>query len=259
MANSPLYPNTCQVPNVIFDYVMPKVSHAEFKVIMAVVRKTYGWNKKEDWISLRQLMKMTGVSNRMVITAVRSLEWLISARKNSLGHVEYSLNIDQNGKLIVPLSGELSSPGYEMVAYLSGELSSPGAVNSVHQSGELSSPTKGTNKPSKPTKLANADPNVKVFIDWWCNKHLAIIGQKYLVQGGRDGKAVKTLLSNYPMEKVKAVAETLLRTKEAWYIEKIGRTLSTLHSHWNKLSNQGLRAQENEGPSVPVWRHPREK
>jgi phage replication O-like protein O len=46
----------------------------EGQVIWCVLRKTYGWNKKEDKISLSQLVQMTGKSRRMVIYAIQNLE-----------------------------------------------------------------------------------------------------------------------------------------------------------------------------------------
>jgi len=46
----------------------------EGQIIWCVLRKTYGWNKKTDKISISQIMKMTGKSRRMVIYALKSLE-----------------------------------------------------------------------------------------------------------------------------------------------------------------------------------------
>lgn len=55
-------PNTAPIPNVIFDYWMSRLSPAEFKVLMCVARKTYGWHKIKDAISLTQMEKMSGLS-----------------------------------------------------------------------------------------------------------------------------------------------------------------------------------------------------
>jgi len=46
----------------------------EGSIIMCILRKTYGWNKKSDTISISQLVKMTGRSRRMVIYALQNLE-----------------------------------------------------------------------------------------------------------------------------------------------------------------------------------------
>lgn len=46
----------------------------EAQVAFAVIRKTYGWNKKQDWISASQLAEMTGLSRVSVIEALRGLK-----------------------------------------------------------------------------------------------------------------------------------------------------------------------------------------
>lgn len=47
---------------------------AENSVILAVFRKTYGWNKKADNTSIQQIQDLTGYSRRMVIYTVQNLE-----------------------------------------------------------------------------------------------------------------------------------------------------------------------------------------
>lgn len=47
---------------------------ALFPVIAVVWRKTYGWNKKEDAISISQFVEMTGYSKRSIIYAIQELE-----------------------------------------------------------------------------------------------------------------------------------------------------------------------------------------
>ena len=49
------------VHEIIEKLASAKLSVYEFKIIMAVIRKTYGWNKKSDWISGSQLEEATGI------------------------------------------------------------------------------------------------------------------------------------------------------------------------------------------------------
>lgn len=60
-------------PNSIIDELLPELSHSELKCYLCVLRKTKGWNKKEDAISVSQFMKVTGLSNKAVISACESL------------------------------------------------------------------------------------------------------------------------------------------------------------------------------------------
>ncbi len=47
---------------------------SESQLLFAVLRKTYGFHKKVDSISLSQLVEATGVSRRMVIYSLQNLE-----------------------------------------------------------------------------------------------------------------------------------------------------------------------------------------
>ncbi|MBX9623409.1 MAG: replication protein [Gemmataceae bacterium] len=52
-----LIPNSTQVPDVILDHWMGGLSGAEFKVLLYVARRTYGFGKDSDAISLNQLAR----------------------------------------------------------------------------------------------------------------------------------------------------------------------------------------------------------
>lgn len=51
-----------------------KLSPNEFRIIFFLLRKTYGWRKKSDWISLSQFSKGTGVDRHNVHRALKSLK-----------------------------------------------------------------------------------------------------------------------------------------------------------------------------------------
>ena len=79
-------PNYTQVPDTVFDRLMPILSGAEFKVLCYIVRRTFGFRKGVDAISLtqiiggittrdgRQLDGGTGLSRDSVTKAIKSLE-----------------------------------------------------------------------------------------------------------------------------------------------------------------------------------------
>ena len=70
---SKFIPNAFQIPNSVIDELLAKLTCAELKCYLFVVRKTKGWNKESDSISVSQFMEVTGLSNRSVITACESL------------------------------------------------------------------------------------------------------------------------------------------------------------------------------------------
>jgi phage replication O-like protein O len=51
------------------------INATSFRVIICILRKTYGWQKREDIISLSQIKKMTGL-DRSVVNAIKELEEL---------------------------------------------------------------------------------------------------------------------------------------------------------------------------------------
>lgn len=67
-------PNHTQISNIIIDHYMPLLKGSEFKVVVAIARKTIGWHKNKEKVSLSVLEKMTGLSRQGVATAVKRLE-----------------------------------------------------------------------------------------------------------------------------------------------------------------------------------------
>jgi phage replication O-like protein O len=109
-------PRYTQVPDELFDLLLPRLSGAELKVLLYIVRRTFGWKKDSDRISLSQfengitrrtgevLDGGTGLSSRAVRLALQSLvekNVLIKKRVTTLekGHesTEYALNVIGGG------------------------------------------------------------------------------------------------------------------------------------------------------------------
>lgn len=69
-------PNFTQTPNELFDEWLSILSHVELKVLMVIMRKTFGWHKIRDRISLTQLEKITGSKRSAIIKAAKNLQKL---------------------------------------------------------------------------------------------------------------------------------------------------------------------------------------
>lgn len=87
-------PNHTQIPNVIIDQLMSELSHAQFKVLIAICRKTIGWHKQSDYISISQIMDLTNVSNKTAVKTIRELEemGLISTKKQTRKPTHITIN-----------------------------------------------------------------------------------------------------------------------------------------------------------------------
>lgn len=90
-------PTTTQVPDEVFDVLMPTLSGAELKVLLYICRRTFGFRKASDSISISQLTSGittrdgrvldsgTGLARHSVVNALRSLaeQGIIIATRHS--------------------------------------------------------------------------------------------------------------------------------------------------------------------------------
>src|SRR5262249_32283622 len=134
-----LIPNSTQIPDVILDHWMAELSGAEFKVLLYIARRTYGFGKASDSISLTQIAqgitrrdgaildRGTGISRPTVVRALKVLEERGAVlRKTNLSETgrefeenTYSINLDWE-----PGRGDPGGPGSD------GEGSAPGGGGS---------------------------------------------------------------------------------------------------------------------------------
>lgn len=105
-------PNYTMVPDELFDKQLPDLSGAELKVLLYIIRRTFGFKKDSDNISLSQLLygitthagqqldRGTGLSKQAIVVALRGLaekNLIIPERRSSpeKGHeaTNYRLNV----------------------------------------------------------------------------------------------------------------------------------------------------------------------
>ena len=135
-------PNYTQIPNRLLEEHMAKMGHAEFKVVMAVARRTFGWHKRSDRISLSQLEDLTGLSRPSVISGVQeAMERGVLERTESGNSYEYRLvfqggvpvqeSTDPDSKDTSP-GGKPTSPDQSSNLTNVGKATSPKGVKQVN-------------------------------------------------------------------------------------------------------------------------------
>ena len=67
-------PNYTQTPNDLFDDLLPKMGLAEIKVILYIIRQTFGYHRDEIKISIRMIARATGLRPNSVIDGAREAE-----------------------------------------------------------------------------------------------------------------------------------------------------------------------------------------
>jgi len=126
-------PRYTQIPDIVFDELQHRLSGAEYKVLMYILRRTFGFKKDADNISLRQMregiVKNDGTrldygagvqSKATLVSAVRKLEemGIILATRNSSNErgdeaTTYTVNMGQDTrvqKLNTPPSTKIEHP-----------------------------------------------------------------------------------------------------------------------------------------------------
>ena len=102
------------VPNAYFEH-LADMSGAELKVLLAILRRTVGWRKESDEISLSQLEQMTGLDRKSVIKGLRGLleRGLVAQTQAAAGSKAASYTCaapSSRGSKIDPLGGQKLTP-----------------------------------------------------------------------------------------------------------------------------------------------------
>jgi phage replication O-like protein O len=88
---------------VVEAFSKTSLGFGEWRVLWVVLRRTYGWRKKKDKISISQIQEMTGLSRRMVVYCLQNLEakkmiTIIRKRgrgnKNEINEISFQKNYD---------------------------------------------------------------------------------------------------------------------------------------------------------------------
>ena len=97
-------PTYTQVPDELFDELLPELSGAELKVLLYIIRRTFGFKRDSDNISLSQMLngvrardgtvfdRGAGVSKPTLLQALRSLEERGSSPPNAGGVPRRAMN-----------------------------------------------------------------------------------------------------------------------------------------------------------------------
>ena len=126
-------PNYTMVPDELFDELLPELSGAELKVLLYIVRRTFGFKRDSDTISINQMLhgittrdervldRGVGLTKKTLLAAIRSLEErnvILTQQRRSLERgnepTSYRLNVVEatlGGKITPPLGEKLHQGG----------------------------------------------------------------------------------------------------------------------------------------------------
>ena len=120
-----LIPNSTQIPNVILDFILPRIPEAEARCLLYICRRTFGFQRYSDFIGLgqfenglterragRKLDYGTGLNRTSIIRALSVLELagIITVRRARkrivVGVNNYQINLTLNPETAIPLLEE---------------------------------------------------------------------------------------------------------------------------------------------------------
>lgn len=137
-----------KIPNALLEEHLPFMKDAELRVTLAVARKTLGWHKSEDRISLSQLTKATGLTRQGVINGVtQAIERGVIMRKKDGQNFIYRLSVTE--KLVNEV---------DQLSERTSQRSRPELVNEVDQL-----PTKLVNDVDPQKKDIKKDKEIPLF------------------------------------------------------------------------------------------------
>ena len=162
-SNQVFAPNTTQIPNVFLDYWMGVLSHPQFKILMAIARKTFGWHKKKDKISKKQIREATGLSNDSIKKGVKEL-----IKHGLVAKTETFTEFGDNDANLYEIHVVFQKQNKD----LGGTQNNPGVGREKAQGGTQNSPTKETRTKDTYTKgtCTGTMPSFGFDVEYMCKR-----------------------------------------------------------------------------------------
>lgn len=196
-----------------------QMSGSEWQFVMCLFRKTYGYNKTEDWLTGTQIVKMTGMKKERVSEAKKRL-------------LERKIVTENRNKISFQKDWEQWKELRKSVTIVT-EKRNKVLRKSVNTIDNKETITKDISKPSLQVKISmeNLIPEVIKLFEEVDPKNKTYYGNK--TQRG----ACLFLLGEYGLDEIKKRIEVLPRTNSMPYFPNI-TTPCQLRDKWVILDNQ---------------------
>lgn len=136
-------PNFTQIPNLLLEDHIKAMTEAEMRVALAIARKTFGWHKRQDKLSLSQLMSLTGMSRQGVINGIEA------------GIARGIIRREQDGQSFLYELVILDKPVNEVDQSKNPSTSQPSRPELVNEVDQLNTKTSQRSRPTKERNKRN--------------------------------------------------------------------------------------------------------
>jgi phage replication O-like protein O len=223
-----------------------RIAGEAMQILWVIIRQTYGFNKKYDWISISQFHTKTGIQKPHIIRALNKLKQMniIAQKGNSVANngndnpLSYCLQKDYD--LWRPLPKKATLPKKVMAVAQKGNLALPKKVPTIYTLKDTL--TKDT---LSDIKSDSKKSEHKLIIDHWFSEYEKKFGIKYGFDGGKEGRMMKTLLSQFKYELLQLIITRFLNTPDDFIEKKIGYTISGLKVRANLIA-QSIAEENNQ-------------
>jgi len=240
---------------------------AELRVMLAVIRYTYGFNRKEHKLSITYLAEKTGFSKRYMKKVIGDMidKKLLIVYSDSTKTEARTLGINKNyWEWQVPkrnthggeLESTMGSREHQVNSEAPGELESTREGNSeAPQEGNCRAPIINNNINNidnietdevKETTDNFEIKNGKDAVVYFAKKFEEKFNVKYSANWGKDAKLMKELLETYGPELLAKMINIFLSEDDNW-ADKAGRTVGILKVRANSLA---LKATQHSHPDL---------
>jgi len=186
-----------------------QLTGAQWALVMTVLRKTWGWKKKADHISLSQFSKSTGLPRRTISRSLSSLERskILVPQRSPGKMTEWSFNKDWESWEL----GTQMTPVSNLTRDISGK-----------SLGTQVATTKETLTKENKRAAKKADPRFQPLKKFFHEKYEEIRGTK-LVTDGSDYAGLRNLLKQNPefsLEDLQQAAVRYLRSDKPFHMDQ---------------------------------------
>jgi len=192
-------PNYTPVPDELFDKQLPELSGAELKVLLYVIRRTFGFKRESDTISIsqmlgglhtydgRQLDRGVGLTKKTLLLAIKSLEEkniILTERRRSAERgdepTSYRLHVAdtaQREKTTPPVGEKLRQGG--------GGIIPPGPWGKNYPTQDTGGETEGNTDLNR-SNIRKSTRSEDDFVDNTPSQPISIEGQRSVSRNGSD-------------------------------------------------------------------------
>lgn len=221
MANPQLENGYFKIANEIVEALTrTNLSAYQSRILWAIFRKTYGFKKKEDWVSNSQLVELTGLHKQHIWRTLEELK-----NRNLVTKRGYFIGFNKDYQQWRELPKGVTSHSKLPI----GVTQLPKGVTTVTNRG-----VHKIKQYTKDIKRDSANPAVKEFFTFWDKAFREKTGKDYFFNGGKEGSLTKKMLVSYSLDRLKELGGVFFKS-QAKFFQDSGYTIGFFYSQINKV------------------------